>query len=71
MSVRAGLRADPAGPPGRCVGRCRWSPGLPSGTADPRAAHPPRQGDLQHLHGPGSSRRSWPRCTRSTTDPGA
>ena len=32
-------------------------PALPPGAADPRAAHPPREGDEQHLHGAGAARR--------------
>ena len=30
--------------------------GVPHGDADARAAHPPRQGDLEHLHRPGAPR---------------
>ena len=46
--------------PGRLVGvsrRRRRRTGLPAGAADPRAAHPPREGDLQHLHRAGAARR--------------
>ena len=57
MSVRRRPRAAPARPPGRGLGRRRGPPGLPAGAADPRAAHPPRQGDLQHLHRPGAAGR--------------
>ena len=32
-------------------------PGLPPRAADPRAAHPPREGDQQHLHRAGAARR--------------
>ena len=37
---------------------------------DPRAAHPPREGDLQHLHQPGAAARwprrsTWPRWARA------
>ena len=46
-----------ARPPRRGVGRQRRPPRLPAGSADPRAAHPPREGDLQHLHGAGPARR--------------
>ena len=58
--------------PGRLVGvsvDADGAPGLPAGAADPRAAHPPREGDLQHLHRAGAARRRWPRCTPSTTAP--
>ena len=41
----------------------------PHGAADPRAAHPPREGDEQHLHGAGAARRSSRACTPSTTGP--
>ena len=54
---RAGPRAAPARPAGRRLGRRRGPPGLPARPADPRAAHPPRQGDLQHLHRAGAARR--------------
>jgi glycine dehydrogenase len=45
--------------PGRLVGvscRCARQPGLPAGAADPRAAHSPRKGDVEHLHGAGAAR---------------
>ena len=42
-------------------------PALPPGPADPRAAHPPREGDQQHLHRAGAARRDRRRCTPSTT----
>ncbi len=57
MSVASGLERHL---PGRLVGRLRrrrGPSGLPAGAADPRAAHPPRQGDLQHLHRPGAAGR--------------
>ena len=46
--------------PGRLVGvsrRRRGPAGVPPGPPDPRAAHPPRQGDLQHLHRAGAAGR--------------
>ena len=46
--------------PGRLVGvsrRRRRRAGLPAGAADPRAAHPPRQGHQQHLHRAGAAGR--------------
>ena len=33
------------------------TPRLPARAANPRAAHPPREGHVEHLHGPGSARR--------------
>ena len=60
-------QAAPAGPARRRLEGRRGPAGLPPGAADPRAAHPPREGDEQHLHRAGAARRSWPRCTRSTT----
>ena len=53
-------RAAPARPPGRGLRRRRGPRGVPPGAADPRAAHPPRQGDLQHLHRAGAARRRGP-----------
>ena len=50
-------RAAPAGPARRRLGRRRGAAGVPARAADPRAAHPPRQGDLEHLHRPGPAGR--------------
>ena len=50
-------RAAPARPAGRSLGRRGGPPGLPARPADPRAAHPPRQGHLEHLHRSGAARR--------------
>ena len=52
-----GARAHHARAPRRGVGRCRRGTGLPARPADPRAAHPAREGDVQHLHRPGAARR--------------
>ena len=57
MAVAVGSRAAPAGPAGRRVRRRRGPARLPARAADPRAAHPSRQGDVQHLHRPGAARR--------------
>ena len=63
-----------AGPAGRRVSGRRRVPGLPAGAADPRAAHPPRQGDQQHLHragaagGDGRDVRQLPRRRRADRD---
>ena len=56
--------------PGRIAGetaRRRRPPRLRPRAADPRAAHPPREGDPQHLHRPGAERagRRW------STSPGS
>ena len=67
-------RAAPARPPGRRLGRLRGPPGLPARAADPRAAHPSRQGHLQHLHRAGAARRGrvdvrrLPRSRRAADD---
>ena len=50
-------RAAPSRPARRRVRRRRGASGVPPGPADPRAAHPSRQGDLQHLHRPGAAGR--------------
>jgi hypothetical protein len=52
-----GARADDARPAGRRERRRRRRARLPAGPADPRAAHPPREGDEQHLHRAGAARR--------------
>ena len=63
-------RAD-ARPAHRRLGRRRGQPGAAHGAADPRAAHPPREGDLQHLHRPGAAGRDRRACTPSGTGPRA
>ena len=74
MSVSRRPRAPPARPPRRRLGRRRGPPGLPPRPADPRAAHPPRQGHLQHLHRPGAAGRRGvdvrrlPRSRRAAPD---
>ena len=55
-----GVQAQPARPPGRRVGRLGGSPRVAPRAADPRAAHPAREGHQQHLHragAPGEHRR--------------
>ena len=55
MSVRDALKRSL---PGRIVGLSvdsRGAAGLSAGAADPRAAHPPRKGHLQHLHRAGAA----------------
>ena len=54
---------------GRRLGRRRRPPRLPARAADPRAAHPPREGHAQHLHRPGAAGRHRRRCTPCTTGP--
>ena len=54
------VRAPGAGANHRAVDRCPWPPGLPHGAPDARAAHPPRESDVEHLHragAPGQHRR--------------
>ena len=46
-----------ARPPRRRLGRCPRQPRLPPVAADPRAAYPPRKGDVEHLHRAGAARR--------------
>src|SRR5207247_2558350 len=49
-----------AGGPGADHRRVPWrrrTAGAAHGPADARAAHPPREGDEQHLHGAGAARR--------------
>ena len=56
MAVRDALKRAL---PGRIVGLSvdsRGAAGLSPGAADPRAAHPPREGHLQHLHRAGAAR---------------
>ena len=71
MAVRAGLERQL---PGRLVGVSRdadGAAGVPAGAADPRAAHPPGEGDQQHLHRAGAARgdgrrvRGLPRAGRA------
>jgi hypothetical protein len=57
MAVKDAYKRSMPGPPGRRHRRCARQPGLPAGAADPRAAHPPREGDLEHLHRAGAARR--------------
>ena len=57
MAVQGRARAGPARTAGRPLDRRRGAARLPPGPADPRAAHPPREGDVEHLHGPGAPRR--------------
>ena len=64
-------RPSAARPSGRRLGRRRRLARLPARAADPRAAHPPRQGDQQHLHragaagGDGRDVRQLPRRRRA------
>ena len=69
---RLPLGARQARPPAarqarRAVPRRRRPPRAAAGPADPRAAHPPREGHLEHLHGAGAARRRSRPATPSTT----
>ena len=44
-------------------------PALPARAADARAAHPPREGDVEHLHRAGAARGHGRACTPSITGP--
>ena len=50
-------RARAAGAPRRPLDRRRRQPRAAARAADARAAHPPREGDVEHLHGAGAARR--------------
>jgi glycine dehydrogenase len=50
-----GLQASDPRPSGRPVQGCRGQPRPAPGPADPRTAHPPRQGHQQYLHRPGAA----------------
>ena len=65
--MRTSIAAATAGSAGRGLPRRRRRPRLPARPADPGAAHPPGEGDQQHLHRAGAAGRHGRRCTRSTT----
>ena len=52
-----GSRAPAPGAPRGRVDGCRGQARLPSLAPDARAAHPPREGHVEHLHGAGAPRR--------------
>ncbi len=54
----------------RRVGGCAGPHRLPDVAADARTAHPPREGDLQHLHGPGAARQHGGDVCRLPRSPG-
>ena len=51
------VQALDARPAGRRVRGFAGQAGVPADAADARAAHSPREGDVQHLHGAGAARR--------------
>ena len=58
--------------PGRLVGvtvDAQRRSRVPPRAADARAAHPAREGDVEHLHGAGAARGDRRACTRSITAP--
>ena len=69
-----GPRAVDARPAGRRLEGRRRRPGLPARAADAGAAHPPREGDVEHLHRTGAARgrrrhvRRLPRAGRPADD---
>ena len=67
--VRQGLERSLPGPPRRRERRRRRPAGVPPRAADARAAHPPREGDLEHLHRAGAARRHL-RAVRRVPRPG-
>ena len=56
LACRARVRPQDAGPARRPDGRPQRQALLGADAADARAAHPPREGDEQHLHQPGPVR---------------
>ena len=54
LRLPQGASAPGSGPARRCHHRRPGSPRLHADPPDPRAAYPPREGDLQHLHEPGA-----------------
>ena len=68
------LQALDAGPPRRRHRRRERRPRVPARAADARAAHPAREGDVEHLHGAGAARgdrrhvRGLPRARGSDHD---
>ena len=59
------------GPHHRRVARRRRAAGAAHGAADARAAHPPREGDEQRLHGAGAARRDGRHVRRVSRPRGA
>ena len=55
MACARRVEAQDAGPPHRRVRGFARQAGLSALAANPRATHPPRQGDLQHLHRAGAA----------------
>ena len=55
LRLQERLRAPHARPHHRRVGRRARQAGVSHGAADARAAHPPREGDVEHLHGAGAA----------------
>ncbi len=69
FATREALRPAGAGPDHRRLGRRARPHGVPHGAADARAAHPPREGDVEHLHGAGAARQHR-RLLRRVSRPG-
>ena len=56
FATREALHPPGAGPNHRPVGRRPRAPGVSDGAPDARAAHPAREGDVEHLHRAGAPR---------------
>ena len=67
FATRDRLRAADAGPDHRRVGRRARQHRVSHGAADPRAAHPAREGDVEYLHRAGVAGEHRRRCTPCIT----
>ena len=56
FATRESFVRQAPGPDHRHLGGRARTPGVPHGAADARAAHPPREGDVEHLHRAGAAR---------------
>ena len=77
LATREAYRPPGARAHHRPFDRRPWPSSVPDGAADARAAHPPREGDVEHLHGAGAPRehrrdvRGLSRSGRAAGDCGA
>lgn len=70
MAVREKFARSLPGRLRRRLGRRGRQQGVPARPADARAAHPPREGDQQHLYGSGAARRDGRDVRRLPRAPG-